>query len=62
VLVVNPYLPQDYREPRFAQALSRAAGVILAVDPAEDGLALRVARPLQTPSPPGGRGRLVAAS
>ena len=71
VLVVNPYLPQDYREPRFAQALSRAAGVILAVDPAEDGLALRVAHPLSTvrmtspltpPSPPGGRGRLVAAS
>ena len=42
VLVVNPYLPQDYREPRFAQALARAAGVVLAVDPAEDGLALRV--------------------
>jgi len=42
VLVVNPYLPQDYREPRFAQALARAASVVLAVDPAEDGLALRV--------------------
>ncbi len=71
VLVVNPYLPQDYREPRFARALSRAAGVVLAVDPAEDGLALRVARslpagrmasPLTLPSPPRGRGRLVAAS
>jgi hypothetical protein len=46
VLVVNPYLPQDYREPRFAQALARAAGVVLAVDPAEDGLALRVSHPL----------------
>jgi hypothetical protein len=46
VLVVNPYLPQDYREPRFARALSRAASVVLAVDPSEDGLALRVARPL----------------
>ena len=46
VLVINPYLPQDYREPRFARALSRAAGVVLAVDPAEDGLALRVAHPL----------------
>ncbi len=45
VLVVNPYLPQDYREPRFARTLSRAAGVVLAVDPAEDGLALRVERP-----------------
>ena len=72
VLVVNPYLPQDYREPRFARALWRAAGVVLAVDPAEDGLALRVTRPppragrmpfpLTPPSPPRGRGRLVAAS
>ena len=72
VLVVNPYLSQDYRDPRFARALSRAAGVILAVDPAEDGLALRVAHPLPgagrmaspltLPSPPGGRGKLVAAS
>ena len=46
VLVINPYLPQDYREPRFARALSRAAGVVLAVDPAEDGLALRVTHAL----------------
>ncbi len=51
VLVVNPYLPQDYREPRFARALRRAAGVVLAVDPAEDGLALTVARALPIPSP-----------
>ena len=66
VLVVNPYLPQDYREPRFARALARAAGVVLAVDPLEDGLALRVARPLpaptRCPSPlllsPVGRGRV----
>ena len=59
VLVVNPYLPQDYREPRFARALRRAAGVVLAVDPAEDGLALSVATqpipsPLTLPSPPAG--------
>lgn len=50
VLVVSPSLPQDYREPRFARALRRAAGMVLAVDPAEDGLALSVARPL--PGPP----------
>lgn len=71
VLVVDPSLPQDYREPRFARALSRAAGVVLAVNPAQDGLALHVARPrppsprmaspLTPPSPPRGRGRLVAA-
>jgi len=70
VLVVYPYLPQDYREPRFARALRRAASVVLAIDPAEDGLALSVgtrATPLDAPhlfsSPPspcplplGGRG------
>jgi len=49
VLVVNPYLPQDYREPRFARALRRAASVVLAIDPAEDGLALSVARPRSMP-------------
>ncbi len=49
VLVINPYLPQDYREPRFARALSRAAGVVLAVDPAEDGLALRVSHAFPRP-------------
>ncbi len=58
VLVVNPYLPQDYREPRFARALSRAAGVVLAVDPAEDGLTLSVARPLPTCSPSARRERV----
>ncbi|MBI4590152.1 MAG: hypothetical protein HY725_15065 [Candidatus Rokubacteria bacterium] len=52
VLVVDPYLPQDYREPRFVRALRRAAGVVLAVDPAEDGLALSVVRPFPTPSRP----------
>lgn len=52
VLVVNPYLPHDYREPRFARALRRAASVVLAVDPAEDGLALSVARPLPGRSTP----------
>ncbi len=42
VLVVNPYVPQDYRDPRFIRALGRAADVVLAVDQAEDGLALSV--------------------
>jgi hypothetical protein len=42
VLAVSPYLPQDYREPRFARALGRAAAVVLAVEPGEEGLALRV--------------------
>ncbi len=60
VLVVNPYLPQDYREPRFARVPSRAAGVVLAVDPAEDGLTLRVTRSLPTPSPSARRERVGA--
>lgn len=60
VLVVNPYLPQDYREPRFAAALRRAAGVVLAVDPGEDGLALSVVGSL-APRPVS-RPRLVATS